>query len=360
MPRKKNVSLKRLARLFVGVVFLLCILGVFWVFEASIAESYQLLGDPYHFVKQHVLGVGVGLCAFVVAALLPTRVWLTLGNYAWVGGLLLLLLVFVPGIGVELNGAKRWIALGGVVFQPVELYKLSLIIFLASWLTKHQRLGPFLLSLSVSIVIIILQPDLGSLLMVLGIACGMYFLAGGKLLHFVGVGAVLLAVVAGLIATSPYRMERVRTFFNPESNPSDSSFHIRQITIALGRGGWVGQGVGNSKQRFSYIPEASTDSIFAIIAEEVGFLGSILMMLLLFSYTILGFRIASAHDEPAVQLLGYGIVLWVGMQMILNLSAIVALVPLTGIPLPFISYGRSALVMVLFSSGIILRIASES
>jgi cell division protein FtsW len=166
---------------------------------------------------------------------------------------------------------------------------------------------------------------------------------------------VLLAIIA-----SPYRRDRLLTFLNPEADPLGTSFHIRQITIALGRGGLFGQGLGNSTQKFAYIPEASTDSIFAIIAEELGYLGSTALILLLFGYMLLGYQVIKNTEDSGVRLLGLGLLTWLGVQMLLNLSSVVGLVPLTGVPLPFFSYGRSAVIMVLLAAGIITRIGKAS
>jgi cell division protein FtsW len=205
-----------------------------------------------------------------------------------------------------------------------------------------------------------LQPDLGSLLLVISIACSIFFVAGGNikqlgLLAAVGIPLVLLAIIA-----SPYRRDRLLTFLNPEADPLGTSFHIRQITIALGRGGLFGQGLGNSTQKFAYIPEASTDSIFAIIAEELGYLGSTALILLLFGYMLLGYQVIKNTEDSGVRLLGLGLLTWLGVQMLLNLSSVVGLVPLTGVPLPFFSYGRSAVIMVLLAAGIITRIGKAS
>ena len=172
-----------------------------------------------------------------------------------------------------------------------------------------------------------------------------------------GVGALAIPTVLVEIVTSEYRMKRLTTFLNPQADPLGASFHIRQITLALGRGGWLGQGIGGSQQKYSYIPEASSDSIFAIIAEEIGFLGSLGIISLYIFFFYHAYKLITQQEkEPALQLLGFGIIFWIGLQLILNLSAIVGLVPLTGVPLPFISYGRSSLVMLLFATGVLLGI----
>ena len=189
----------------------------------------------------------------------------------------------------------------------------------------------------------------------------MFFVAGGSMKYFAGIGIVGIPLVVIAIVMSPYRMQRLTTFLNPESDPLGAGFHMRQVTLALGRGGLWGQGIGNSNQKYSYIPEASTDSIFAIIAEEVGFVGAVAIIGTLFLVLHTGYSLLKTTPlSAAEQLLGYGILFWIGFQIILNLSTVVALVPLTGTPLPFFSYGRSSQVMLLFASGILIRLGRKS
>ncbi len=345
---------------FTVLTFSLLIIGSIFVLEASVAESFTTFGDQYFLFKQHLVGVAVGLVAYLAGLLIPPKLWVRFGPFLYGIGILLLIAVFIPGIGRELNGASRWINVGGFGFQSVEFFKFGLITFYAQWMSQHQRLRVFLASLALPILLLILQPDLGSLLLVLSIACSVFFVAGGNLKHLAMIAAVGIPLVALAIFTSPYRRERVMTFINPESDPLGASFHIRQITLALGRGGWFGQGLGNSTQKFAYIPEASTDSIFAIIAEEVGFVGSTIIILALLGYMLLGYQIIKDEKDIGVRLLGLGLITWLGVQMILNLCSVVGLVPLTGVPLPFFSYGRSAVIMVLLAAGILSRIGRST
>ena len=359
--RSRAVSPVRSLRAgFFILTCVLAVLGLLAVSEASVAESFVTFGDPYYFVRQQLIGLALGFTALCVATLIPLKFWTQTAHLWYILGIILLILVFIPGIGLELNGAHRWISLPGLTLQPVEFVKFAMLLFFSVWMTKHQRIQPFLALTAIPAVLIILQPDLGSLLTVLAVSFTMFFISGGNLKQFSLVAAVVIPLIAIAIVTSPYRMQRVTTFLNPQSDPWGASFHIRQITIALGRGGLLGQGIGNSKQRFSYIPEASTDSIFSIIAEEVGFIGSLIVIGLLGLYFVLGWKIVKSHSDPTIQLLGLGILFWFGFQALLNLSAVVALVPLTGIPLPFFSYGRTALIMLLFSTGIIIRIGKEA
>lgn len=346
------------AKVLLALTVILTGIGLFFVFDSSLAEAYAMVGDQYHFVRLQAGYLGVGWLALVAGYLMPFKWWQKLAPFIYIGGLILLLLVFVPGIGRELNGAHRWLFIGPFRGQPIELMKLAVVVFFASWLVKHQRLMPFLFLTGIPVVLALLQPDLGSCLVLLAIAFSMYFVAGGKLLPFAGVSAVGVVLLLILIVLSPYRRARLETFLNPELDPLGSSFHIRQITLALGNGGWLGQGIGNSRQKFSYIPEASTDSIFAIVAEEVGFVGSVSILLLFLLFVFCAYRIVVTSKQGLyAQLVGVGLVTWISCQVILNLAAVVALVPLTGVPLPFFSYGGSSLIMLLLATGVLLRLS---
>jgi len=346
------------ARILLGLTGLLSVLGLFFVFESSLAEAFALVGDQYHFVKLQAGYLILGWGALVVAFLTPFRVWQKAAPLLYGFGLLLMVMVFIPGFGREINGAHRWLFIGPFRGQPIEFVKLAVTLFFASWMIKHQRLLPFLFLTGIPILLAMLQPDLGSCLILTAIAFSLYFVAGGKIKPFAALSVVSIALLTLLIITSPYRLQRLQTFFNPELDPLGSSFHIRQITLALGSGGWFGQGIGNSRQKFSYIPEASTDSIFAIVAEEVGFIGSISIIALFLLYIWCAYRIIKqTHQGAYAQMVGMGILIWISSQVILNLSAVVALVPLTGVPLPFFSYGGTSLIMILLATGILLRLS---
>ncbi len=348
-------------RMWVGLTLILSLIGVVFVFEASVAEAFATFNDQYHFVKLQVVHLVLGWLAFGVGYFMPSQVWRKISPLLYGLGLILLVLVFIPGFGREINGAYRWLFLGPLRLQPIEFVKLALTFFFATWMSHHQRLGPFLLMTLVPVGLVLLQPDLGSSLLLISIAFGLYFVAGGKVGPLLIAGAVGIILLSLFIVSSEYRRQRVATFINPELDPQGSSFHIRQITLALGRGGVFGQGIGNSKQKFSYIPEASTDSIFAIIAEEIGFAGSALLLSLFALHIWSGYRIIEkSQSDTFTRLVSMGILIWISAQVILNIAAVVALVPLTGVPLPFFSYGGSSLIMVLFASGVLLHASKSS
>lgn len=338
----------------------LCAIGLFFVFEASVAEAFALVGDQYFFLKRQAVHMVLGFGALAVGYWMPSAVWRKSSPLVYGLSLVGLLLVFIPGLGQEINGAHRWVFIGGFNFQPIEVVKFAMTIFFASWLTHHQRLLPFVFLTLIPAGLVMLQPDLGSTLVLLGIAASLYFVAGGQLKPFLGAAGLGVLLLGGVILLSPYRRERLETFMNPESDPLGASFHIRQITLALGNGGVLGQGIGNSRQKYSYIPEASTDSIFAIVAEEVGFVGSLLILSLFGAFIFTGFQIIKqSAAERYEKLVAVGVLAWISTQTILNLSAVVALVPLTGVPLPFFSYGGTSLIMILFATGLLLHITRK-
>lgn len=352
-----SLGFRFVEKAFLLLTVMLCLIGLVFVFEASVSEAFQTFGNQFYFIKQQAIWFGVGLVALLAGIVIPTSYWRKTSAIFYFGSLLLLLCVFIPGLGKSVNGAHRWIEVARVTLQPVELVKFSLIIFFASWMEKHQKLAPFLFLTALPLGLLLLQPDMGSALIVVAIAFGIYYLAGAPYRIFFAVASLGIFLLFLMILISPYRLKRVTTFLNPESDPLGASFHIHQITLALGSGGLLGEGIGQSRQKFSYLPEASTDSIFAIIGEEVGFLGSVVIIGLFAGFLHFANKIVQKTQPRSFQhLLASGILIWLGTQISLNLAAIVALVPLTGIPLPFFSYGGSSLVMILFVTGILVGI----
>jgi len=341
---------------FLFALLILSVIGLFFVFEASTAESFITYGNSHHFLVRQLIWFGIGLAGFLLAYLVPLKVWPRVAPVVYVVLLILLGLTLVPSIGLEINAAKRWIDLGFTSLQPVEFFKLGLIIFFASWMSKHQRILPFVFLIALPAIILMLQPDVGSMLIILVISGSIYLASGGNLKKFLpilGVGLLFLIIA---IFASPYRLRRVQTFFDPQSDPLGASFQIRQITLALGSGGWFGRGLGNSQQKYSFIPEVSSDSIFSIVAEEVGFVGSLLIVAVYSFLFYLIYKIALEQKSRSFeQLLAIGVLAWMAGQTILNLGSIVALLPLTGLPLPLFSYGGSSLVAMLFGAGLVYK-----
>lgn len=343
-----------------AIATLLTLLGILFVHSASTSESLQVYGNQHTILHNHLIGIALALCAGAVGFFTPTHYWKKYAPALYVLAVGLLVLVIIPGIGVKVNGARRWLKIASFRLQPVEVFKFAFAAYQASWLAKHQKLLPFIATTSIPALLLLAQPDLGSLLVVGAIAAALYFVSGADLKTVIKIGGIGIVGVLLLIVTSSYRLQRLSSFLSPEADPTGANFQVRQITLALGRGGLLGKGIGNSQQKYLYIPEASTDSIFAIVGEELGFVGAATILLLFIAYFIVGFLIVRAHsDNKPVFLLGTGVLVWLASQAILNLGAVVVLLPLTGIPLPFFSYGRTSQVMVWFVTGVIARMGMQ-
>jgi cell division protein FtsW len=339
----------------------LCLFGILAVYNSSIVIAFRDFNDQFHFVRSQLISLLIGTIAFIITSTLTYKIWYRMAVPLLIFTIMLLLAVFIPQVGLHLKGAKRWIDLGFFTIQPTEFTKLSLVIYLSAWFCykERKRFLPFLLLLGIVVSLVILQPDLGTAIIITMIAIVLYYISGAPWWNFALlvpvflVGLVLLAIVA------PYRFARITTFLDPNQDPLGSSYHVRQVLVAVGSGGWFGLGLGKSRQKYGYLPEANTDSIFAIIAEETGFVGAstLITVFALISYYI--FRIAAQSPDKFGQLLCTGIGIWFTIQTLLNLASMVVLVPLTGVPLPLISYGGSNLISLLTAMGIVFNIGKH-
>jgi cell division protein FtsW len=338
-------------------VGILSIIGLIIIYDASVVEAFRRFSDKFFFVKQQAVWTMLGLFLALLLANIPYGIYKKLGSIFFILTLVLLFLVLVPGFSSRTLGARRWLVLGGLTIQPAELVKLSLVIYLAALFEKKQKFMHFLTVIGMVAGLIMLEPDMGTTIVVSVLAAGMYFISGAPLMGFVLASILALSSFVILIFSSEYRKARVITFFNPTSDPLGASYHIRQVLIALGSGGLFGLGIGKSRQKYEYIPAATTDSIFSIVAEELGFFGSLLIIGCFILIIIRMFKITLKCPERYGLLLAGGISIWLGAQILLNLSTMVALVPLTGVPLPFISYGGSSTLVNLAAIGILLNIS---
>lgn len=347
--------------LFLSSVILLALFGLLMVYDASQFEAFQSFGDRYYYIKQQAISFIVGLIFLTTASFFDYHRLQKLALPGLIFSILLLLLVFVPGLGVEAYGAHRWLRFLGFTIQPAEIIKLSSVIFLAALFQNRVISSSFLILVGlVTIIVGLLQRDLGSAVVLGLVSFGVYFIAGAPIKYFLGLVLAAVLGIAGLIMAAPYRMKRVLAFLDPFVDPQGYSYHILQVLIALGSGGLFGVGVGGSRQKFAYIPEVTTDSIFSIVGEEFGFLGSF-VLISLFSFLVFrGFKIAKSAPDNFGKLLASGLILWLGCQTVVNLAAMVSLMPLTGVPLPFISYGGSALVANLVAAGILLNVSKQT
>lgn len=346
--------------LFIGILILV-IFGLIMVYDASVVQGLKVFNDGFYYIKQQLIWVGIGLISMIFFTRFDYKRYQVFATPLLLFSFLLLIAVFIPGLGISGGGAHRWLKLGPITIQPTEIIKLTGVMFLAAVFAKKVRFLPFvLLIVSVTIITAILQKDLGSTLVFVVTALLIYFASGAPIWHFLVSLPVGIIAVGTLILTSDYRSKRVLAFLNPFSDPQGFTYHISQVLIALGSGGWFGLGLGHSRQKFQYIPEVSTDSIFAIIGEELGFFGCLVLLSLFVLVLTRGFMIAQNCKDSFGRILALGITCWLGTQIIFNLSSMTALLPLTGVPLPFISYGGSALVINLAAVGILLNISKQS
>ena len=358
MPRsnlsKQHKSIDRnLLILVIAFVFI----GILAVADASAPQALNNFGEKFYFVKQQLVWAGIGLVVLFLASKIHYSFWEKIATPLFFGVVLLLIAVLIPGIGAKLLGARRWIVLGWVNLQPSELIKLALAIYLAKVAKNSKSTLSYFLPLAIVLGLVMLQPDLGTTIIIAVMGLIQIFVSDVNLLHLAGAIVVGTISTAGLIFLSPYRRARLDTYLEASSDPLGKSYHIRQVLMALGSGGIFGVGLGASRQKYLFLPESSTDSIFAVIAEELGLLGAVLIIVLFAYFFLKGIAIARNSPDRFSKVLSVGITVWIAGQAFLNIAAMVALVPLTGIPLPFISYGGSSLVMILAACGILLNVS---
>ncbi len=353
-------------RILLSIVIVFVVVG-FLIFSSASLGLLARDGVPFTSVaaNQFLFGIVGGSIVMFLASSIHYRTWRQYAFYFFVATLILTLLVFVPGLGFEHAGAKRWIAIGGFSFQPAEFLKLGFVVYMATWLsgmkdhvgTFVQGTLPFLGIVGVVGVVMLLQPDTDTYAIMVASAMAMFLTAGGKIRDVVGIVLVGVCLILVLAFMRPYIMDRLTTFMDPSSDPLGSGYQINQSLIAIGSGGAFGRGFGQSIQKFEYLPEPIGDSIFAVFAEEFGFMGGALLVLLFAAFTFRGFRIATHAPDLFGMLLVVGFVTIITLQAFLNMAAMVAVAPLSGLPLPFISHGGTALMATLASIGIVLNVS---
>jgi cell division protein FtsW len=359
--RKQTVD-----KLLLGITIALVVFGLLVFLSASFSVLAENSGQFYRtLLNQLVLGLVGGVIALVVALKIPYTFWKKYAPFVFVAALIATALVFVPGLGAEYGGARRWLSIGPFSFQPAELLKLGYIVYLAAWLSwvkdkvKEPRWGlvPFLVMTGLAAGILLLQPDTGTVLVMIVSGGSLFFIAGARwrdLLIMLLLGVIALG---SLVAVRPYLLDRIQTFADPSSDPLGSSYQIQQSLIAIGSGKVFGRGFGQSVQKFDYLPEPTGDSVFAVLGEEWGFVGSLIIIILFLAFLMRGLRTAKAAPNTFARLLVTGIVILIVFQSFLNIASVIGVFPLTGLPLIFVSQGGSALLFALFSVGIILNIS---
>lgn len=353
-------------RILLFILFALLGSGLIILASSSLVISQERFNKPYYyFFHQLIYGIGIGLVLFFITQKVHYKLWKKLAVPILVFSIITLILVLVPSLGFGYGGARRWLDLKFISLQPSELIKLGFIIYLAAWLEKRktefksftQSTLPFLIIMGLIAALVIAQPDIGTLGTIVLIGIAIFFLAGAKFSHIFLIILSGLAVLSALINVAPYRMNRLLTFLNSDIDPSGISYQIKQALLAIGSGGIFGVGLGHSRQRYNYLPSPASDSIFAIAAEELGFIGATILIILFIGLFLRGFKIAKNSPDRFAQLTAAGITSWFAIQVFINIGAITGLIPLTGITLPFISYGASSMIVSLTAAGILINIS---
>ena len=364
MPTKKTTPDITLLIL----TFTLLAIGLIMVYSASAVWAEYKFDDSFFFAKRQMLFAGVGIIAMFFIMNIDYWTWRTWAKVLIIICFVLLILVLIPGVGNMRNGSRSWIGIGAFSVQPSEFMKLAMIAFLAKFLSERQKfitsfkkgLAPSLGIVFLAFGMIMLQPDLGPGTVMVGTCIVMIFIAGARIRHFVVLGLIGVAGFAALVVSAPYRMKRITSFLDPWQDPLGSGFQIIQSLFAIGPGGLFGLGLGESRQKFFYLPEPQTDYIFAILAEELGFIGGSFILLLFSLLLWRGIRIALGAPDLYGSFLAVGIIAMVAIQVMINIGVVTGLMPVTGITLPFLSYGGSSLTLMLMAIGVLLNISRYS
>lgn len=352
----------------VGVTLILLCIGLVMVHSASSIISAQKFDDPFFYAKRQFMWAGLGLALMFIMANFDYHRLREWAPKLMIAAFVFLVIVLIPGVGKNRGGSQAWLGLGGFGIQPSEFAKLALIIFLAYFLAEATErmqsfrkgfLPPLFISL-IAVGLIMLEPDLGQSVVIMGTTIIMMYAAGARLSHLGFLGGAGLLGFAGLVAMAPYRIKRIVAFLDPWSDPLDKGYQIIQSLYAIGSGGLVGLGLGNSRQKYLYLPEPQTDFIYSILSEELGFLGGAAVLALFAVLVWRGFRTAMFAPDEFGSLLATGITGMIAVQVLINVGVVTSSIPATGITLPFISFGGSSLTLMLTGVGILLNISKQS
>lgn len=358
-------------RLFLFALLSIVAFGLIMVSSASIVISERQYGHAFHYLIRQLAYMGLGFFLILLVIRIPMEKWLNSGSTLLLISLALLALVLVPGIGREVNGSARWIGFGPIGMQVSELAKLCVIIYMASYLQRHEKevryeakgfLKPMLI-LGVTAVLLLKEPDFGATVVITSTTLGMMFLAGVRLRHYLVLLAVVLLALGILAVSSPYRVARMTTFLDPWAVQYDSGYQLTQSLIAFGRGGWSGVGLGESVQKLFYLPEAHTDFLFAVLAEELGLIGIVAVMLLYAIFVCRGLLIGRRAEKAGYAFsayVAYGISLWLGFQAMVNMGVNAGVLPTKGLTLPLMSYGGSSVLIDCIAVALLFRVDYET
>jgi cell division protein FtsW len=353
-----------------AIVLVLLIGGLVILASASVSISDDVAGQPFYYVERQLLAAFIGALAAFLCLLVPMHVWQSLGPVMLLLGIALLTIVLVPGVGYTVNGSTRWLRVGLMNLQVSEPARLCLLLYVAGYLVRQNKrlrekfsgfLRPMLV-LTLACGLLLAEPDFGAAIVLLATVLAMLFVAGARWRDFFLFFGVAIAAMGALAMTSAYRLQRLTGFLDPWSDPFNSGFQLTQSLIAIGRGEWFGVGLGGGVQKLFYLPEAHTDFVFAVFAEEFGLLGSVLLIGLFFALLWRIFRLAMRANESERHFeafLAIGIGTWFGMQAFINVGVNMGLLPTKGLTLPLISYGRSSLIVMMIAIGLLLRVHHE-
>jgi len=341
----------------IPIVSTLTIIGLIYL-SASLPEAKSTLNDQFYFLKRQFLWVALSLVAYFTATKIKLSVISQLSPYLYLISIVLLALIFLPSIGHSSLGAKRWLNLWGLTLQPSEIVKLTAIIFFSKIFSENKQtpIKALLLYLIPPLILIILEPNLSTTVIIFATIVSLFYLSNGNTLHLTTLLLFTTVAIILLTISSPYRNKRLQTLLQINSSTTTESYHQKQITLTLGSGGLLGKGLGQSDQKFQFLPKIATDSIFAVIGEELGFVGTVTIIGLYITLITHLLRLSKKLNNQYASLLTAGVACWLGYQTIIHLAAVTSLIPLTGVPLPFISYGGSALLCLSFAIGLIYNI----
>lgn len=357
---------KKVDKFFLTLVIVLMVLGIGMFISASLGILPKSEKTFYSvLVSQLVLGLGFGAIGMYATFKINYTFWRKYAFFIFLGAIFLTIAVFIPHVGITRQGAERWIGVGPVSFQPAEILKFAFVIYFAAWLawakSRVQDVKYGILPLSILLVIIaailLKQPDTKSFILISITGLFMLFVSGVRIRYLIGLALVAVALLGTLVFFTPYLQARVNTFFHPSSDSQGSSYQLQQSLIALGSGGILGRGFGQSIQKFSYLPEPQGDSIFAVLGEELGLIGTISTIILYLLFSLRGLKIANQSPDLFSRLLVSGIVILISAQTFMHIASVTGVFPLTGVPLPFMSHGGTSLMIDLVAVGIILQVS---
>ena len=340
------------------LVFSLVFIGLIFISISSLGEASSTIGNKFFYIKKQGFWLVLGLIFFYVTSKIDIKTIKKFSFILYAASIVGLILVLIPAFGNEALGARRWLNLGFTSIQPSEILKLTSIIYFSFLFSKKENLNikNLIFYLGLPFILIIIEPNLSTAILISAIVSSIYYLSGGDIIPLFSIFCIILVVSIPLIFLSPYRSARLKTFLEPQQNQETSSYHSNQIILTLSSGGFFGKGFANSDQKYKFLPKISTDSILAVIGEEIGFIGIFAVLLIYLSLINYLLKFSQTIDDPFQSLIVSGSACWIAYQSLINISAITALIPLTGVTLPFISYGGSSLITLFIVMGLVRNI----